>query len=69
MPKNTPIKERKAEDFLAAIADQMVIATEFRGDADTVCVFALLNGRISAGEVEDIRSNLPGDIRALWPAP
>ncbi len=69
VPKNTPIKERKAADFLNAISQQMTTAEEFRGDADIRCVFELLNARISAGEIEDIRSNLPADIRELWPAP
>ena len=69
MPKNTPIRERKAADFLAAIGAKMEGVQEFRGDADVICVFQLLNGRISAGEVADLRACLPQDIRALWPAP
>jgi hypothetical protein len=29
----------------------------------------LLNHKISAGEVSDVRSSLPGALRALWPLP
>lgn len=69
VPKTTPIKERKAKDFLSAIASQMADTQEFRGDNDIRRVFDLLNARISAGEIMDIRAGFAEDIRALWPAP
>ncbi|MCV3271492.1 DUF2267 domain-containing protein [Roseobacter sinensis] len=69
VPKATPIKERSAEDFVRHIEAQFGDTEEYRGVADITCVFKLLNAKISAGEVEDIRASLPSDIRALWPAP
>lgn len=69
VPKRTPIKERQASEFIAFITDHMGDAPEYRGVIDIVCVFELLNARISRGEVEDIRDNLPASIRDLWPAP
>lgn len=69
MPKHTPIKERHAKDFQDAIHTQMADVQEYRGPEDIASVFALLNNRISRGEVEDVRACLPQEIRALWPAP
>ena len=69
VPKHTPIRERHASDFIAFIAGQMSDAEEFRGQDDLKCVFDLLNARISRGEVEDIRANLPAALRDMWPAP
>ncbi|MDU8912453.1 DUF2267 domain-containing protein [Aestuariicoccus sp. MJ-SS9] len=69
VPKTTPIKERTSTGFLMAIGEQMKTTPEFRGDVDIRRVFDLLNARISAGEIADIRASLPADIRDLWPAP
>jgi uncharacterized protein (DUF2267 family) len=69
VPKNTPIKERHAEDFVAFISNQMGDTPEYRGREDIKYVFDLLNARLSRGEVEDIRAVLPEPIRGLWPAP
>ena len=69
VPKNTPVKQRKATEFLSAITDQMSEVQEFRGHGDVRAVFDLLNARISAGEVNDLRASLSDDIRGLWPAP
>ena len=69
VPKRTPIKERKAADFVAAIEDRMGDTEDYRGPEDIRYVFDLLNARLSVGEVEDVRASLPSSIRDLWPAP
>lgn len=69
VPKNTPIKERGRDTFTDAITAEMEDVQEFRGIEDIRCVFHLLNNRISAGEVQDVRAVLPAAIRDLWPAP
>ena len=69
VPKQTPIKERNVQDFIAFITEQMGKAEEYRGRDDIKCVFDLLNNRLSRGEVEDVRATLPAPIRELWPAP
>lgn len=69
VPKRTPVKERRSGDFISVIATQMEEAEEFRGREDIRCVFDLLNARLSAGEIEDVRANLPQAIRACWPTP
>lgn len=69
VPKDTPIKERRKEDFIAFVAHQMSDTAEYRGRDDIKCVFDLLNARLSRGEVEDIRASLPQDLRDMWSAP
>lgn len=69
VPKNTPIKERRGEDFVAFVGHQMGDTAEYRGRDDIKCVFDLLNARVSRGEVADIRASLPQDLRDIWPAP
>jgi len=69
VPKHTPIKERSATVFIAAIEDQIGQTQDYRGPEDIRCVFDVLNARLSAGEIEDVRASLPEAIRALWPTP
>ena len=33
------------------------------------CVFTVINGKISEGEIEDVRSSLHHSMRDLWPIP
>jgi len=68
-PKRTLFHERSAREFIATIDKAMAESSEYRGSEDIRCVFDLLNARLSAGEIEDIRACLPQDLRALWPAP
>ncbi|WP_299031512.1 DUF2267 domain-containing protein [uncultured Sulfitobacter sp.] len=69
VPKDTPIKERHEDEFIAFVGHQMADTSEYRGRDDIKCVFDLLNARLSRGEVEDIRASLPQDIRDMWSAP
>ena len=65
-PTAKPLRERKREQFLARIEQ------EFRGDEPidpeqvARAVFALLAGRITEGEIEDVKQVLPEEIRDLW---
>jgi len=69
VPKRTPIKNRNVAGFVEAIEERMGGAEEYRGPQDIRYVFELLNARLSAGEIEDVRASLPSAIRGLWPAP
>lgn len=69
VPKHTPIKERHAADFIAAIDSHMENSDEYRGGGDITCVFDLLNARMGKGEIDNIRATLSEDLRALWTAP
>ena len=68
-PHLGPPPGRRAADLVNAIEHHVGDVVEYRGQQDIVTVFKLLNSRISVGEVNDIRANLPEDIRALWPEP
>ncbi|OLB97969.1 MAG: hypothetical protein AUH30_09265 [Candidatus Rokubacteria bacterium 13_1_40CM_68_15] len=66
-PTGKPVRERRKEEFLGRIAQ------EFRGgeriDPEPVAraVFAVLERRITEGEIEDVKHVLPAEIRSLWP--
>ena len=66
-PSDTPLKDKHKGAFIARIDTQLAGYPEYRGEEDIRTVFKLFNGRISEGEVEDIRSALPSSIRNLWP--
>jgi len=69
VPKTTPIKERHLKGFVSRIEVSVSDVIEYRGPKDIQGVMKMLNARISRGEVEDIRANLPTEIRDFWPAP
>ncbi|MFG5383538.1 DUF2267 domain-containing protein [Yoonia sp. R2-816] len=68
-PKLTPVRERHQDEFVAAIEEQVGDVLDYRGPEDIRVVFELLNARISRGEVDDVRANLPTELRDMWPAP
>lgn len=68
-PSSTPVADRNVEDFVAGIEREVSGVAEYHGREDIGAVFHLLNGRISAGEIADIRAALPKAIRDLWPEP
>ncbi|WP_439154275.1 DUF2267 domain-containing protein [Yoonia sp.] len=68
-PKKTPVRERHAADFIAAVEDEVGDVLDYSGMQDIKAVFNVINARISRGEVEDVRANLPLELQDLWPAP
>ena len=68
-PAKTPVKSRSMDDFLAQVNEH------FRRDplpntAQAVMeVCHLLNKKITAGEIEDVRNPMPKEIRNFWPEP
>lgn len=66
-PARTPVRDRSAATFIAAIEDHLGDVLEWRGREDITAVFKLLNARISDGEIADVKANLPKHIRELWP--
>jgi uncharacterized protein (DUF2267 family) len=68
-PATTPVKQRTKADFLARV-DHAFRQDPLPNTAQGVMtVFELLSKKISAGEVEDVRSSLPEELRNLWPEP
>jgi len=66
-PKGKPVKERKKEDFLAHIAAALRGHPEIFPEAVAWAVFKVLEEHVSAGEIGDVKSVLPAQIRSLWP--
>lgn len=68
-PKNTPTKDRHVADFIAAVEDEVGDVLDYLGTEDITAVFKVINARVSRGEVEDVRANLPQALKDMWPAP
>jgi uncharacterized protein (DUF2267 family) len=66
-PAGKPLKEHAKEAFLAHVAAE-AHALDFDPEPAVRAVFGLLAARITAGEIEDVKSILPGPVRELWPA-
>ncbi len=66
-PADKPLKERHREEFLAHIREQFRKDPEVDAEAIVRAVFALLDEKITRGEIEDVRHALPRHIRELWP--
>lgn len=67
--KLTPIHERHVADFVADVEDAIGNVIDYQGVTDIKAVFNVVNARISRGEVNDVRSCLPQELRDLWPEP
>ncbi len=68
-PAATPVKKRRKADFLARI-DGSFKADPLDDTARAVTtVFDVLSEKVSMGEIEDVRRDLPEEVRALWPLP
>lgn len=65
-PAGKPVKERHKEEFLRHIGDALRGYNLGRPEDIARGVFRILGRRISAGEMEDIRQVLPGEIRELF---
>ncbi len=65
-PKGKPEKIRSRDEFLARISDKLL--DRFDPAVAAEAVFRVVQRRMSAGEVDDVKSMLPAEIRSLWPA-
>lgn len=66
-PSETPKKIRTEEGFLEAISHEYP-GTEVVEPANLVSnVLAMLDEQVSAGEIEDVKSSLPKNLRRIWP--
>lgn len=72
VPSRVPIKERKLEQFYQHIHDNFDQAPGGQNIDPariTRAVFEVLNEHISAGEIQDIRGDLPTPLARIWPDP
>jgi uncharacterized protein (DUF2267 family) len=66
-PSKTPTGERDRQSFLDHVAENLAPAADGDPERVTRAVFKVIQNRVTAGEVQDVKSNLPADIQALWP--
>ena len=58
---------RKKEEFLAPIANAFRDDPQLFPEGIAWAVFKVLKGRVSAGEIDDVKHVLSREIRSLWP--
>lgn len=66
-PSGTPTKDRKREDFIMAVRENLSGHPEIDPETAIRQVFGVLSRHVTAGEIRDVISDLPQDIRTLWP--
>lgn len=66
-PARVPQRIRHADEFLRQVQNEM--RAELPGDIRSIvrAVFAVLEQRLSEGEVSDVIQLLPKELRELWP--
>lgn len=65
-PKEKPIKEKSKEEYLEYFKKYFFNQPEQEIEKILGSVFKVLEKRISAGEINDVKSNLPKHVRNLW---
>ena len=68
-PAQAPSKDRKKEAFLFRILSEFAHTRNPDVDAAHVAraIFRVLSRHISEGELEQVRTQLPHEVRELWP--
>ena len=66
-PAGKPLRERKREDFLAHVSAALRESPGIYPEGVAWGIFKVLERHVSAGEIGDVKSILPAEIRALWP--
>ena len=59
--------ERSREAFLEDVTDKLQAPADPDAEHCTRAIFAVLQQRISAGEISDVQAHLPDEVTALWP--
>lgn len=67
-PSNKP-ETFGRDEFLDRVRVELQAMGGANPERITRGVFHVLSARVGAGEIDDIRNELPKDLRALWPAP
>lgn len=68
-PARNPAREVKSEeDFVHTVAEKTTGAeSTFNVPKGIRAVFQLLDRKISAGEIEDVKGSMPAKLQRLWP--
>jgi uncharacterized protein (DUF2267 family) len=68
VPSRTPVKERSRELFLAHIASEFS-DPEIYPESLVWAVLSVLQRHVTRGEISEVKSLLPAELRSLWPPP
>jgi uncharacterized protein (DUF2267 family) len=66
-PAGKPSKERRKEEFLAPIRAHFRTDPDIDPERVACAVFRVLANRVTAGEIDNVKSMLPQDLLELWP--
>lgn len=66
-PAGKPNKIRSRDEFLAGITTRIATKQSIDAEQAARAVFRTLENHISVGEIHDVISVLPENIRTLWP--
>ena len=67
-PTGKPLKLRTREEFLERVAQELnVRGNGLDPEPLARAVFAVLDERLTDGEIEDLKASLPEKIREIWP--
>jgi len=65
-PSKTPTAERHQQQFLSHVARNLQEGADGAPEDAVRAVFRLLKQRITAGEIDDVKANLPKELQAYW---
>ena len=68
-PSKTPAALREKPDFLACVISGFAPDKLDQPEAAINAVLSVLNTRISAGEIRDVRDSMRKSVRDIWPEP
>lgn len=65
-PNTKPAHHRRIGEFMVRVAGEFPSDSRVHPEAITRAVFKVIKQHVSQGEVDDIKSTLPPDLRLLW---
>jgi uncharacterized protein (DUF2267 family) len=65
-PSRNPIKDRHLIDFIYRVTNHYHAEEDENIEALTKAVFRVIKNRVTDGEIEDVKSCLPQELRELW---
>jgi len=68
LPTHTPLKDRRKETFLNQIQEAFHPSLRIDADHAARAIIRVLLKHVSSGEMEQVRTALPHEIRELWPS-
>ncbi len=65
-PAGKPLKYRHKEEFLRHVAELYPGLADLEREHAVRAVFRLLDRHVIGGEIQQVRDQLPAEVRALW---